>query len=130
MRFPPESARYKIDAQADSQLAKVPHGRRKTLTFVAALRWDGLAAPCVIENTRQSGGRSEGSRPRLYLACEENGGRLATAAVPDLAGDQRPNTYSIDVFCMSFSAGVFDITPCAMVFPPISTATYCLPFAA
>ncbi len=30
-------------------VAKVPHGRRKTLTFVAALRCDGLAAPCVID---------------------------------------------------------------------------------
>ena len=30
-------------------IGKVPHGRRKTLTFVAALRCDGLAAPCVID---------------------------------------------------------------------------------
>lgn len=30
-------------------VAKVPHGRRKTLTFVAALRHDGITAPCVID---------------------------------------------------------------------------------
>jgi transposase len=30
-------------------VAKVPHGRRKTLTFVAALRCAGLGAPCVID---------------------------------------------------------------------------------
>ena len=27
----------------------VPHGHWKTTTFVAALRWDGLTAPCVID---------------------------------------------------------------------------------
>ena len=30
-------------------VAKVPHGHWKTLTFVAALRCDGLTAPCVID---------------------------------------------------------------------------------
>ena len=30
-------------------LAKVPHGHWRTLTFLAALRADGLAAPCVID---------------------------------------------------------------------------------
>lgn len=29
--------------------AKVPHGPRKTLTFVAGLRCDGLIAPCVFD---------------------------------------------------------------------------------
>jgi transposase len=29
-------------------VAKVPHGHRKTLTFVAALRCDGLFAPCLL----------------------------------------------------------------------------------
>jgi transposase len=29
-------------------VAKVPHGHRKTLTFVAALRCDGVYAPCVL----------------------------------------------------------------------------------
>ena len=28
---------------------KVPHGHWKTLTFIAALRHDGIAAPCVID---------------------------------------------------------------------------------
>ena len=30
-------------------VAKVPHGHRKTLTFVAALRCDGMIAPCVFD---------------------------------------------------------------------------------
>jgi transposase len=30
-------------------VAKVPHGHWKTLTFVAALRCDGLTAPCVFD---------------------------------------------------------------------------------
>src|ERR1700675_732315 len=30
-------------------VAKVPHGRWRTLTFLAALRWDRIAAPCVID---------------------------------------------------------------------------------
>lgn len=30
-------------------IAKVPHGRWRTLTFLAALRADRLAAPCVID---------------------------------------------------------------------------------
>ena len=30
-------------------VAKVPHGRRKTLTFVAGLRCDGITAPCVFD---------------------------------------------------------------------------------
>ena len=30
-------------------LAKVPHGPRKTLTFVAGLRCDGFTAPCVFD---------------------------------------------------------------------------------
>jgi hypothetical protein len=29
--------------------AKVPHGRWRTLTFLAALGHDGIAAPCVID---------------------------------------------------------------------------------
>jgi transposase len=29
--------------------AKIPHGHWKTLTFLAALRCDGLTAPCVID---------------------------------------------------------------------------------
>jgi transposase len=29
-------------------VAKVPHGHRKTLTFVAALRCDGITAPCLL----------------------------------------------------------------------------------
>jgi hypothetical protein len=30
-------------------VAKVPHGHRKTLTFVAGLRCDGIVAPCVFD---------------------------------------------------------------------------------
>jgi transposase len=30
-------------------VAKVPHGRWRTLTFLAALRFDGIDAPCVID---------------------------------------------------------------------------------
>jgi transposase len=30
-------------------IAKVPHGHRKTLTFVAGLRCDGMIAPCVFD---------------------------------------------------------------------------------
>ena len=30
-------------------VAKVPHGRWRTLTFLAALRQDGITAPCVID---------------------------------------------------------------------------------
>ena len=30
-------------------MAKVPHGRWHTLTFLAALRWDRIEAPCVID---------------------------------------------------------------------------------
>lgn len=36
-------------ARGQRLIGKVPHGRRKTLTFVAALRCDGIAAPCVID---------------------------------------------------------------------------------
>jgi transposase len=28
---------------------RVPHGHRRTLTFLAALRYDGLTAPCVFD---------------------------------------------------------------------------------
>ncbi len=37
-------------------LAKVPHGRWKTLTFIAGLRADGICAPCVLD--RPINGRS------------------------------------------------------------------------
>ena len=30
-------------------VAKVPHGHRKTLTFIAALRCDGICAPCLLD---------------------------------------------------------------------------------
>lgn len=30
-------------------VAKTPHGHRKTLTFVAALRCDGIVAPCLLD---------------------------------------------------------------------------------
>jgi hypothetical protein len=30
-------------------VASVPHGQWKTSTFVAALRYDGVTAPCVLD---------------------------------------------------------------------------------
>jgi len=33
----------------DRLVAKLPHGRWHTLTFLAALRWDRIEAPCVID---------------------------------------------------------------------------------
>jgi transposase len=36
-------------ARGQRLLAKVPHGHWKTLIFVAALRCDGITAPCVID---------------------------------------------------------------------------------
>jgi transposase len=36
-------------AQGQRLVAKVPHGHWKTLTFVAALRCDGIVAPCVFD---------------------------------------------------------------------------------
>jgi transposase len=33
----------------DRLVARVPHGRWRTLTFLAALRWDRIEAPCVID---------------------------------------------------------------------------------
>ena len=35
--------------QGNRLVAKVPHGRWRTLTFLAALRWDRIEAPCVID---------------------------------------------------------------------------------
>ena len=35
--------------RGDRLVAKVPHGRWRTLTLLAALRWDRLEAPCVID---------------------------------------------------------------------------------
>jgi len=36
-------------AKGQRLVAKVPHGHWKTLTFVAALRCDGIVAPCVFD---------------------------------------------------------------------------------
>ena len=36
-------------ARGTRLIAKVPHGRWRTLTFLAALRCDRIAAPCVID---------------------------------------------------------------------------------
>ena len=36
-------------ARGQRLIAKVPHGHWKTLTFVAALRCDGINAPCVFD---------------------------------------------------------------------------------
>src|SRR5580704_11715587 len=36
-------------ARGQRLVAKVPHGQRKTLTFVAGLRCDGFTAPCVLD---------------------------------------------------------------------------------
>lgn len=42
-------------------VAKVPHGRWRTLTFLAALRHDRIAAPCVID------GPIDGESFRAYV---------------------------------------------------------------
>jgi transposase len=36
-------------AKGKRLIAKVPHGHRKTLTFLAGLRCDGIVAPCVFD---------------------------------------------------------------------------------
>jgi transposase len=36
-------------AKGKRLVAKVPHGHRKTLTFIAGLRCDGLIAPCILD---------------------------------------------------------------------------------
>jgi transposase len=36
-------------ARGERLLAKVPHGRWRTLTFLAGLRHDGITAPCVLD---------------------------------------------------------------------------------
>jgi transposase len=36
-------------AKGQRLVAKVPHGRRETLTFVAGLRCDGVIAPCLLD---------------------------------------------------------------------------------
>jgi hypothetical protein len=42
-------------------ITKVPHGRWRTLTFLAALRCDRIAAPCVID------GPIDGTSFRAYV---------------------------------------------------------------
>jgi len=42
-------------------VAKVPQGRRRTLTFLAALRHDRITAPCVID------GPINGTSFRAYI---------------------------------------------------------------
>ena len=41
--------RYGRCARGKRLVAKVPHGRWRTMTFLAALRSDGISAPCVID---------------------------------------------------------------------------------
>jgi transposase len=41
--------RYGRAPKGERLVDAVPHGHWKTTTFVAALRWDGLTAPCVID---------------------------------------------------------------------------------
>lgn len=36
-------------ARGQRLVAKVPHGRRRTLTFMAGLRCDGITAPCILD---------------------------------------------------------------------------------
>ena len=55
------------------------------------------------------------------------GGRSGETLAGFAEPDQRLNTNSMDVFCMSFSSGDLASMPCAVDAPPISTATYCLP---
>jgi hypothetical protein len=48
-------------ARGQRLIAKVPHGRRQTLTFVAGLRCDGVIAPCMFD------GPIDGES---FLACD------------------------------------------------------------
>jgi len=41
--------RHGRNARGHRLVAKVPHGRWRTLTFLAALRCDRIAAPCVVD---------------------------------------------------------------------------------
>ncbi len=41
--------RYGRAPKGERLVDAVPHGHWKTTTFVAALRWDGMVAPCVID---------------------------------------------------------------------------------
>jgi hypothetical protein len=50
-------------------VAKVPHGRWRTLTFLAALRHDRITAPCVID------GPINGTSFRAGACPCESGGR-------------------------------------------------------
>ena len=51
----------RLGAARPAPLARVPHGRWKTLTFIAALRHDRVAAPWLIE------GPINGESFRVYL---------------------------------------------------------------
>jgi hypothetical protein len=44
----PLRGRCPVGQRRVAKVIKVRHGDRKTLTFVAALRWDGIYAPCVL----------------------------------------------------------------------------------
>src|SRR5436190_358017 len=44
-----EARHYASGARGQRLVAKVPHGRWRTLTFLAALRSDRIDAPCVID---------------------------------------------------------------------------------
>jgi hypothetical protein len=50
-----------IAATRREAYAKVPHGRRKTITFLAALRHDRISAPWFFE------GPIDGDSFRLYM---------------------------------------------------------------
>jgi len=41
--------RYGLAPRGQRLVAPVPHGHWKTSTFLAALRYDGLTAPCVLD---------------------------------------------------------------------------------
>jgi hypothetical protein len=61
-------------------VAKVPHDQRKTLTFVAALRCDGICAPCLLE-------RAGVRQAQDYLVNSGYGSTLyQSALVPTLMG--------------------------------------------
>jgi transposase len=53
--------RYGRSPRGERLVAAVPHGHWKTSTFVAALRHDGITAPCVID------GAMNGSIFRAYV---------------------------------------------------------------
>ncbi len=55
-------------------IGRVPHGHWKTTTFVAGLRCDAIAAPCVID------GPMDGATFRAYVEqCQRSGPAISSS---------------------------------------------------